>query len=80
MNFDEKFDTIFQKLFLEAFILKLRDIAQLGRAPALGAGGRRFKSYYPDFSTDRPPSVQNFKKTFKILDRITFIRYTINCI
>ena len=25
-----------------------RDIAQLGRAPALGAGGRRFKSYYPD--------------------------------
>ena len=29
----------------------LRDIAQLGRAPALGAGCRRFKSYYPDFST-----------------------------
>ena len=27
-----------------------RDIAQLGRAPALGAGGRRFKSYYPDSS------------------------------
>jgi hypothetical protein len=26
----------------------IRDIAQLGRAPALGAGGRRFKSYYPD--------------------------------
>ena len=30
-------------------ILKLvRDIAQLGRAPALGAGCRRFKSYYPE--------------------------------
>ena len=28
-----------------------RDIAQLGRAPALGAGGRRFKSYYPDIDT-----------------------------
>jgi hypothetical protein len=26
----------------------IRDIAQLGRAPALGAGCRRFKSYYPD--------------------------------
>ena len=28
----------------------IRDIAQLGRAPALGAGCRRFKSYYPDYS------------------------------
>ena len=28
----------------------IRDIAQLGRAPALGAGCRRFKSYYPDSS------------------------------
>lgn len=28
----------------------IRDIAQLGRAPALGAGGRRFKSYYPDLN------------------------------
>ena len=28
--------------------LLIRDIAQLGRAPALGAGCRRFKSYYPD--------------------------------
>ena len=26
----------------------IRDIAQLGRAPALGAGSRRFKSYYPE--------------------------------
>ena len=26
-----------------------RDIAQFGRVPALGAGCRRFKSYYPDF-------------------------------
>jgi hypothetical protein len=29
----------------------IRDIAQLGRAPALGAGCRRFKSYYPDFGS-----------------------------
>ena len=26
----------------------VRDIAQFGRVPALGAGCRRFKSYYPD--------------------------------
>ena len=26
----------------------VRGVAQLGRAPALGAGGRRFKSYHPD--------------------------------
>ena len=32
------------------FMNQIRDIAQLGRAPALGAGGRRFKSYYPDYS------------------------------
>ena len=31
------------------FLNQIRDIAQLGRAPALGAGGRRFKSYYPDY-------------------------------
>ena len=28
-----------------------RDIAQFGRVPALGAGCRRFKSYYPDRKT-----------------------------
>ena len=28
----------------------VRDIAQFGRAPALGAGCRRFKSYYPEES------------------------------
>ncbi len=26
-----------------------RGVAQLGRAPGLGPGGRRFKSYHPDF-------------------------------
>ena len=26
-----------------------RDVAQLGSAPALGAGCPRFKSWYPDF-------------------------------
>ena len=38
----------------------VRDIAQLGRAPALGAGCRRFKSYYPDLS--------------KILERIKLVK------
>lgn len=28
--------------------IRIRDIAQLGRVPALGVGGRRFESYYPD--------------------------------
>ncbi len=27
----------------------LRGVAQLGRAPGLGPGGRRFESYHPDF-------------------------------
>ena len=31
-----------------SFEQSIRDIAQFGRAPALGAGGRRFKSYYPE--------------------------------
>ena len=35
-------------LFKLSHISSIRDIAQLGRAPALGAGGRRFKSYYPE--------------------------------
>ena len=30
---------------------KIRDVAQLGRVPALGADGRRFKSCYPDSFT-----------------------------
>lgn len=29
----------------------LRGIAQPGSAPASGAGGRKFKSYYPDVKT-----------------------------
>jgi hypothetical protein len=40
----------------------IRDIAQLGRAPALGAGSRRFKSYYPDVLNFRK---QTFLKTIK---------------
>ncbi len=32
-----------------SFKKSIRDIAQFGRAPALGAGGRRFKSYYPEY-------------------------------
>jgi hypothetical protein len=40
----------------------IRDIAQLGRAPALGAGCRRFKSYYPDVLNFRN---QTFLKPIK---------------
>ena len=29
-------------------IIREREIAQLGRAPGLGPGGRRFKSCFPD--------------------------------
>jgi hypothetical protein len=41
----EKFSKL---IFNLSFFRLIRDIAQLGRAPALGAGCRRFKSYYPD--------------------------------
>ena len=34
-------------------LLLIRDIAQLGRAPALGAGCRRFKSYYPEIQISK---------------------------
>ena len=37
----------FNELIKKSF--GLRDVAQLGSAPALGAGCRRFKSYHPDF-------------------------------
>jgi hypothetical protein len=30
-------------------VLNIRDVAQFGSAPALGAGCRRFKSCHPDF-------------------------------
>ena len=33
-----------------------RGVAQLGRAPALGAGGRRFKSCRPDITAPEPTS------------------------
>ena len=33
----------------------LRGVAQLGRAPALGAGSRRFKSCHPDSAAGSPP-------------------------
>ena len=32
---------------------KFRDVAQFGSAPALGAGGRRFKSCRPDFFLEK---------------------------
>ena len=38
----------FSMISLMILIRQVRDIAQLGRVPALGAGCRRFKSYYPE--------------------------------
>ena len=32
----------------DILLLKDRDVAQLGSAPVLGTGGRRFKSCHPD--------------------------------
>ncbi len=40
INYILSFDTI--------SILDSRDVAQLGRAPGLGPGGRRFESCHPD--------------------------------
>ena len=33
--------------------IKVREVAQLGRAPGLGPGGRRFESCLPDCSLNR---------------------------
>ncbi len=38
----------------DVFTDKSRDVAQLGSAPAWGAGGRRFKSSHPDHIPKRP--------------------------
>ena len=46
-------------------LLKIRDIAQFGSAPALGAGCRRFKSYYPDY-------IQNSYKCLGLIIYSTF--------
>ncbi len=35
----------------------VRGVAQLGRAPGLGPGGRRFESYHPDFFYARPQAI-----------------------
>ncbi len=35
---------------------KIRGMAQLASAPALGAGGRRFESCYPDSINENSPS------------------------
>ena len=43
----DKFCTSYQYYGI-IMLTKARDIAQFGSAPALGAGCRRFKSYYPD--------------------------------
>ena len=48
---------------MEFFLLQLyiieREIAQLGRAPGLGPGGRKFESCHLDFL------LENFKHVFK---------------
>jgi hypothetical protein len=52
----------------------IRDIAQLGRAPALGAGCRRFKSYYPEIKIKR---IKLIKRIPPNVDGIQFIFYTL---
>ena len=60
-----------------------RCIAQLGSAPALGAGGRRFKSYYTDHFinfagvaqlVERQPSKLNVASSTLVSRSILFIR------
>jgi hypothetical protein len=41
----------------------LRDVAQLGSAPALGAGCRRFKSCHPDFLLSKNKAVSVFQSS-----------------
>ena len=54
----------------QSLIESIRDIAQFGRAPGLGPGGRRFKSYYPDS--------ENFPKELeRTIDSIQFIFYSL---
>ena len=55
-NFSRKKDTFYQILYRQKEFpmlsldsnIEQRDVAQLGSAPALGAGCRRFKSCHPD--------------------------------
>ena len=41
-------EVVFRYMFYRPSISKHRDVAQLGRAPGLGPGGRMFKSCRPD--------------------------------
>ena len=45
-----------------------REVAQLGRVPALGAGGRRFKSCLPD----------HYDYTLARFDLFVYLRYNTN--
>ena len=63
--------------------LGIRDIAQLGRAPALGAGCRRFKSYYPEIQRSNLSVFENLifsKRSSSNVDGIEFIFYTVNAV
>ena len=55
----------------------LRDVAQLGRAPGLGPGGRMFESCHPDIHNE--PFIQ-----YWIKGSVMFLRYIIeqwrNCL
>ena len=47
-------------------LTRLRDVAQLGSASALGAEGRRFKSCHPDLSQHAPERTSNGRVTFTL--------------
>ena len=42
-----RFDSYWVHFLLQSFLF--REVAQFGRAPGLGPGGRRFESCLPDF-------------------------------
>ena len=48
-----------------------RGVAQLGRAPALGAGGRRFKSCRPDITAPQNPDLQPPRRRARSITRRT---------
>ena len=48
-----------------------RDIAQFGRVPALGAGCRRFKSYYPDLKIKAYSKLNDYwDKNYPIYEKL----------
>ena len=56
----------------------LRDVAQFGSASALGAEGRRFKSYYPDMEIHSDSDCENLwrQRISDNLERETYLHFS----